>query len=515
MRTGKPRFPRVLGAAALLFLAVSLSAQDGFGFGFGDGTEEAGAGGPAAGGGGSPVLGGIASFITGATVHGKAQAKFQVYGQEFESEDRFKNIKLGDLFRGRIDFKASASNAEALISLNLIPNQEEPVKSLGIHEAYLKAFFGPLNIQGGFCKLTWGKADSLGPLDVINPLDYSDLSAMTDLEEIKIARPLLHASLKLGAFTQVEAVFVPWFEGHHFSQRKTDRWTPRLYRELPDRLGGHIIGMVPPDMQEQVAGLMAERMDSHEPSLPATTALEYAQGGARFTATTGPVDWGVQYYSGFLPRPAVALNQAGLEAAQQAAAAGLGAGKDLATVMAGIPLDSLYTIQYNRFHHIGADYAQVVLGFNLRGELGANITGDRDGGDGLVYNPSLVWSAGFDRTMPWGITVNLQINESIRLRYNRIGADSLFDTEAETHPTTTQLTFRTDKKLFGDKLELKATVIWGIEDMDCYVIPALAWTQGDIVLEVSGGVFGGKDRLGELSQYRDNHFVKTLLTYRF
>ena len=147
--------------------------------------------------------------------------------------------------------------------------------------------------------------------------------------------------------------------------------------------------------------------------------------------------------------------------------------------------------------------------------MGANITSDIDGGDGLVYNPAVVWSAGFDRAMPGGIAVNLQINESIRPRYNRVGEDPLFDAEAETHPTATQLTFRADKKLFGDKLELRATAIWGIEDMDCYVIPALTWTQGDIILEVSGGVFGGKDRLGELSQYRDNHFIKTLLTYKF
>jgi hypothetical protein len=63
-------------------------------------------------------------------------------------------------------------------------------------------------------------------------------------------------------------------------------------------------------------------------------------------------------------------------------------------------------------------------------------------------------------------------------------------------------------------LELRATGIWGIEDMDCYIIPALIWTKGDVALELSGGIFAG-DKKGELGQYRNNGFIKTALTYSF
>jgi hypothetical protein len=70
------------------------------------------------------------------------------------------------------------------------------------------------------------------------------------------------------------------------------------------------------------------------------------------------------------------------------------------------------------------------------------------------------------------------------------------------------------RKFFRDELELRATAIWGIEDMDCYVIPALIWTRGDVALELSGGIFAG-DKKGELGQYRDNGFIRTLLSYSF
>jgi hypothetical protein len=54
-------------------------------------------------------------------------------------------------------------------------------------------------------------------------------------------------------------------------------------------------------------------------------------------------------------------------------------------------------------------------GFNLRAELAANITEDIAGDDGAVYNPSLAWSLGFDRSLVAGIRATLQCNETIRL----------------------------------------------------------------------------------------------------
>jgi hypothetical protein len=97
---------------------------------------------------------------------------------------------------------------------------------------------------------------------------------------------------------------------------------------------------------------------------------------------------------------------------------------------------------------------------------------------------------------------------------NKVGSDSLFDIEAGTSITSTRLIASLSRTFFRDTLEIRATAIWGIEDADCYIIPAVTWTKGDIVLELSAGIFAG-NRDGELGQYRDNTFIKTTMTYSF
>jgi hypothetical protein len=349
--------------------------------------------------------------------------------------------------------------------------------------------------------------------------------------------------------------------------------------------------------------------------VPKTSTLEYIQGGLRFTTTVGPADLGIQYYSGYLSRPAAAMNKGGYEAVQKAIAdldaaiiavgtknavfeakkadfetaqtaaeatalqvtgaeatavaletvaattgpnpildyaaqqarvaadaaqalltttitdattKGLAyatAGTDLqsaadtaataqAALQAALTPEKLVSVGYNRYHQIGVDYAQVLFGFNVRAELAANITADLDGDDGLVYNPSIVWSLGFDRDLFAGINLNLQVNESVRLFDDKVGEDPLFDIEAGTDMTSTRLTASLSRSFFRNELELRGTVIWGLEDQDFYLIPAITWTRGDVTLECSAGIFAG-NREGELGQYRDNAFVKTLLSYSF
>jgi hypothetical protein len=512
----KPRFLVLL--SVFLLAALSVRAQDDFGFGFGE--EE-----PGAASGSGFLSGGI-------TVSGEAQAELFFYAKEFESGDAFRNIRPGNIFAGKLNFAARGSNADGVINLKVRPDFEDPARILSLDEAYVRAFFGNFTVEGGLRKLTWGKADSLGPLDVINPLDYSDLSAMSDLQSIKIARPLIRASYSIGTYTKIEGVFVPWFEGHRFAQSPDDRWTSSQVKETSRLMEGTLLSEFLPYISSLTGkgvtiDQQAFEFDSAKIASD-TSTLQYAQGGIRFTTTAGSSDIGAQYYSGMLPRPAVLLNFQTVESLKgqlsyldniigdgtnntitpEAAQALIDSG------MGGVSSESLINIAYTRYHQIGLDYAQVIWGFNLRGEVAANITEDIKGDDGLVYNPSLAWSLGFDRDIFAGINMNLQVNESIRLLNDKIGSGILTDIEADTHVTNTRLTLALSRKFFRDELELKATGIWGIEDMDFYILPALIWTKGDIALEFSGGIFAG-DKKGELGQYYNNGFFKTALTYSF
>ncbi|MDR2607281.1 MAG: hypothetical protein LBC57_02725 [Treponema sp.] len=539
----------------LLMLLSPLAAQDDFGFGFSD-EEDGSSGGSSAvsGAAGSPVQ-----------IGGKAKTELLMYGEDLSDGENLKKVQMGELFTGSLNFNVSGSNADGIINLNVKPNFDKPAESLEFDEAYVRAWFGNFSIEGGLRKLTWGKADSLGPLDVVNPLDYSNLSRMTSINDIKIARPMLHVSYSLGSFSKIEAVWIPWFEGQRFSQN--DRWAPAMLTRLPGEILEGIGSIDPAIVQgglmdgDSFNSIINNTIDGLSNDLK---TLEYTQGGLRFTTTLGSSDLGLQYYSGFIQRPSVTMKtakdarnakdnldaetaaaraaaasaqEAQTKAAAAAAAGDMAAaaeyaaeagrygedaqahaaaaaawGEDLKNAAAAFALGP--DIRYNRYHQIGADYARVIAGFNLRAELAANITSDIAGDDGAVYNPALLWSLGFDRDLFWGINGNFQCNESIRLMNDKIDSNRAIDTEAGTDMTQTRFTFVLSKKLFREEFELKNTVIWGVEDMDCYIIPAIVWTRGDVEVELSGGIFGG-DESGELGQYRHNNFVKLGLAYSF
>jgi hypothetical protein len=375
-------------------------------------------------------------------------------------------MRLGDIFSSKLNFSAETPSASGVINLKLAPgpvyyDEKSPVY---VDEAYIRAWFGAFDVEGGLRKLTWGKADSMGPLDVVNPLDYSDLSNLGDLMNLKIARPLVHVSLLWGCFSKLEGVFVPSFEPIRFAG--SGRWVPAQMA---------MINQLPP--QNVIR--------------PDTTTLDYAQAGLRFTTTiAGAADIGVQYYYGRLTTPAAVTR----------------------TAPTGTPPLPMVTFAYNPYHQIGFDYAQVIAGFNFRAELAANITEDLSGDDGAVYNPSLAWSLGFDRDLFAGLTLNIQCNETIRLFDGEISGPQ--DIEADSDITSTRISVQLSKKFFQDKLDLKARALWDVESSACLLMPAVTWTKNNVALELSSGVFLGSDE-DLFGQFHDNSFVRAVLTYSF
>jgi hypothetical protein len=399
-------------------------------------------------------------------IGGEVSASLLGYTDDFSNG--MDHTRLGDVFSGKLNFSAGTSFADGVINLKLRPAALLPplTQPVSIDEAYVRAFFGGLEIEGGLRKLTWGKADSFGPLDVINPLDYSELTDLSDSMNLKIARPLIHASYRVGSFSKIEGVFVPSVDPLRYATE--GRWVPAQMVQLN---------------QLQAMGVPVDQGD--------TSTLEYAQAGARFTTTIGPADFGLQYYYGRLTRPAVTM-----------------------TFAPPSPVPTAIHFAYNPYHQIGVDWAQVLFGFNVRAELAANITGDSGGDDGSVYNPALLWSFGFDRDLVWGINLNFQCNESIRLMDNKITNNSLLDIEADTDMTSTQIIAAISKKFFRDELETRFAVLWEIEDRDFLFIPSLIWTKDAVSVELSGGIFGG-NKDGQFGQYSNNSFVKAVLTYSF
>jgi hypothetical protein len=339
---------------------------------------------------------------------------------------------------------------------------------------------------------------------------------------------MAHISWNMDGFSKLEAVFIPNFAGHRFAQE--GRWVPAQYSDMLSRAESGIFSIANTRFGNMLSSPMASLLDvdalfegvrnkmlthfSNGLAPPSTGGINYFQSGLRFTTTIGPVDLGVQYFYGNLFRPDFTI--AGVDGFLDALSSPINIFSFITTGNLDFVNPNLLSpqIKYNRYHQVGLDYAQVVLGFNLRAEAAIHLTTDLKGDDGSVRNPFIGWSLGFDRDLFWGINANIQCNETVRLFNSKVGNNPVLDCEADTKLTSTRLTMRLSKKFFKDELESSVTAIWGVEDMDCYIIPSFVWTIGNFSTELCGGVFAGKES-GELGQYWRNSFVRLGVKYTF
>jgi hypothetical protein len=506
----------------LVFLIVLISAdtfaQD-FGFGFDDETNSA-------------------SGSVSVKANGEISAEFAPYIHDFlENSDimeiSLSNVKINlTLTSPYIDVFTFYNFNAASIS-ELWEGNEKLKKTnytpLVIDEAFFRVYIGPVNIETGYRKLSWGKADGGGPLDVTNPIDYSDLRKITDLKAIKIARPMLHITWNTGSFSKLEGVFIPNFAGHRFAE--AGRWQPSQSKNMPSIVEKEITSMatkkfapmMAPILQlnpsyaqmfDNIKNNMASSLNRIPITYPSTDTFKYFQAGLRYTTTIGSVDIGGQYFYGNLFRPSFTI--AGIDPFLDDLAGGIFRNFPLTLNLfyQGHPEWISPQIKYTRYHQIGIDYAQVLFSLNVRAEAALHLTEDIKGDDGSLQNSFIGWSFGFDRDLFLGINLNLQCNETIRLFNDKIGDNPILDAEAGTKAISTRLTMQLSKKFLKDNLETKATAIWDIENSDFYIIPAIVYTIGSLTTELSAGFFTGKED-GDLGQYRNNSYIKVGLKYSF
>lgn len=497
----------------LLIILISAGAfgQD-FGFGFDDDTS-------------------AASGTVSVKIGGEIAAEFAPYFHDFLENADITEISLSNV---KLNFTLSSPyidiftffNLNAASISELWEGNERLKKSnytpLIIDEAFFRAYIKAVNIEVGYRKLSWGKADGGGPLDVTNPIDYSDLRKITDLKAIKIARPMLHITLNTGNFSKLEGVFIPNFAGHRFAE--TGRWQPSQARNMRSTVETGITSIATDKFMPIVAanpaylpilnGLKSLLSSFNEIPItyPSTDALKYFQAGLRYTTTIGSVDIGGQYFYGNLFRPSFTI--AGVDAFLGDLANGIFGGIYPNPTYQGHPEWISPQIKYTRYHQIGVDYAQVLFGFNIRAEVAFHLTEDYKGKDGSLQNPFIGWSFGFDRDLFMGLNINLQCNETIRLFNKKIKDNPVLDAEAGTRAVSTRLTMQLSKKFLKDNLETKATAIWDLENSDFYIIPAIVYTMGSLTTELSAGFFAGKES-GDLGQYRNNSYIKVGLKYSF
>lgn len=464
----KTRIALLVTLAGLALAISPVAAQEGFGFGEPE-TQTTGA------------ESGAARAVT---VGGEVEAGALSF---VATGDDGTDMPTSGIATGHLDITAKGSSAESVIKLKVSREILAGSPADLLDEAYVRLFMGSTTVEGGLMKIVWGKADSQGPLDVLNPYDLSDLT-VTDTLDRKIARPMVHVAIALGDFSKLEFAGLPGFEGHRIAW--DGYWEPSQIAELKGSVESFFAyynalsgGNETIDTEDEEAMV----------SYPDTETFAYSQAGLRFTTTLGAVDLGAQYFYGYLPTPVVAADAAALGALYSS----------------GTPIP----VVYNRYHQVGADCASVIAGFNLRAEMAANITEDLEGDDPEIYNPHLAWSLGFDRDLFANINLNVQGSGTYRLFEDGVGS-SPYDIEGGTERAKTRITAYLSQKLFKDRLEWELKGIVGIEDRDYLLIPSVSYAVGDGRIELEAGIFGGEED-GELGQYADSSYVRAFLSYRF
>ncbi|GHV71682.1 hypothetical protein AGMMS49928_24610 [Spirochaetia bacterium] len=169
-------------------------------------------------------------------------------------ETFYEKNKLWDIVSGKFRFSLLGPQADGVVNLDFAPVYDGSSFPITIDEVYIRLYFWDLEVEGGFRKLTWGKTGS-GPLDLVNPLDYSDFTmSIIDPAGRKIPRLLLHLTWDPGGFGKLQGVFVPSFQGHRYQYT------------VPDDLN--------------------------------TDRIEYFQAGLRYTAEFDTLSFGAQYFYG-------------------------------------------------------------------------------------------------------------------------------------------------------------------------------------------------------------------------
>ncbi len=440
-RNRKSIVSAILLAALLMFGGAQTGAQD-FGFG-GEAVDEK------------------LPAIAGAMPGGEVSFSMLAFPGELV-DGKFTNSTA--LPAAKLSVKASGSKADAFVGVKLDKDLLANGSADILDEAWLRVFAGQTTIQGGIMRATWGRADSLSVLDVLNPRNVSDLT-LRDENDRKIALPMLRLTQSLGERFSADLVYLPWFEGDRIA--RTGLWVPA-----------------------QLKPFAAATINT-----PSTASLDYGQAGLRLTGSLKGIDLGAQYYYGRLTTPFMDT-------------------MDAAMYLLGVPGTTI-DIGWNPYHQIGADLAFVAAGFNVRLEAGVNLTDDATGTDTLVYNQHAVWSAGFDRDLFAGINLNLQAMGKVRLNHDKIDASNTsLDIEAGTKITSTQVAALLSRSFMQEKLKIELLGLLGAEKLDYIVEPGLVLAVGDAEIALRGRYFGG-DASGELGQFNDRSYVSLSSKFAF
>ncbi|HET8985579.1 MAG TPA: DUF1302 family protein [Trueperaceae bacterium] len=241
--------------------------------------------------------------------------------------------------------------------------------SVWLGEAYVSVYLGSSELSVGRQKVSWGSADALAPLDVVNPHDLSYPVAQPS--ETRLATLMARLRVEAPEGIGLDFVVVPVFEPSRLPGRE---WQPDI-----------VLPTFPPEAG--VVGI-APVLDDRP-----TAALANVQFGVRATFDLDlfdGTDASLTYFRGFdkLPTSSIRLEP-----------------------VPGAPGSNYVqpVLGYDRIHVVGLDFSSVIGSFVVRGDAALTLTDDHEGLDPTTGNPRFEAVLGAERSLPGGAYLTGQV----------------------------------------------------------------------------------------------------------
>jgi hypothetical protein len=346
-----------------------------------------------------------------------------------------------------------------------------------------------VDVLAGYTRVVWGRLDELQPTDVVNPLDVSRFF-FDGRSEARLPVALVRARGHISENASIEGVYVPFFRRGRFDQLDEGTSPFNIENALAADPALCLVDLKVSTTDAGGAGLQAGlpapvcpssipfRVFREEPS----RTLGSAQGGGRFNATSGHVDWSVSVYRGIEPF-------------------GLGSIAFPSPVSSFVPVE----IAYPRFTLLGGDFETVRGQWGVRGEVAAFVEDNfQDPALRIVQGRSLDAGAGVDR----------------RAGDYRISGSALVHRESydaaiagENGRTDVSLLLAADRAFARERYHLRTFGVYnpGASSGFARAI-ATATLRDNVALEGSGGWFIGDGR-DVVGRFADSDFVYARLRY--
>lgn len=464
---------------------------------------------------------------TALSVNGEAQVNFRAYvddegtsGLPIDEWNTWVDPK------GKLGLNYSNDSVSADVKFALSKDIITDYKADIIDELTLEAYLGNFVIQAGKMKVVWGKGDKLHVIDNFNANDYKDF-LIPDYIDRRISEPMVrvlyNAPNDAGPFTsnRFEFVWTPFMTADRYAA--SGRWVPTkvkgLEKNLKDIATDSIsstvealeetrLSLATAPSQEKLKQLNALYLSqlNNSSSLadnlyPDLYQLKYMQAGARFTTTTGSLDWGLSYYFGRDKRASFDYKKKKTYVPKY---------------LEGTAEEDDKFIDYDFLQVFGIEAAKTFGAYNFRAEAAYNLTKDVAGDDPKVHNNSLAWVFGFDRDLPVSeLNFNLQTQGKFILDHDEIKDSG--DTESGTYKTDNKLVLNISDNLAHGKLKPEVSAIYGFEHFDLIIMPKVTWYVSDGLEFSASGMYMQSfiESRSEFGNWHNNSFVQIAAKYTF